>query len=111
MSRQDMGPDLPLYQNVNLMLFDAQYTLSEIVEKIDWGHAAAPIGLDVAMRVGIKKMLFMHHDPFALDDKIALAEKQTRDYYNMRLKSSQDSMDRIHHVEWSFAQEGMIVDV
>ena len=34
-SRTDMGPDLPLYQDVDLMIFDAQYTFSEAMEKND----------------------------------------------------------------------------
>ncbi|MGE0615750.1 MAG: MBL fold metallo-hydrolase, partial [Bacteriovoracia bacterium] len=39
-TREDLGPDLPLYQGVDLMVFDAQYTLMETIEKVDWGHAA-----------------------------------------------------------------------
>ncbi|MBD3393946.1 MAG: MBL fold metallo-hydrolase, partial [Chitinivibrionales bacterium] len=36
-SREDLGPDLPLYQNVNLLVIDAQYSLPEAIEKVNWG--------------------------------------------------------------------------
>ena len=60
---EQLGPDLALYQGVDLMIFDAQYTLMETIERVNWGHAAASLGLDIAMREGIKRVLFMHHDP------------------------------------------------
>ncbi|MCM2280285.1 MAG: MBL fold metallo-hydrolase [Bdellovibrionaceae bacterium] len=107
----ELGPDLPLYQGVDLMVFDAQYTLLEVTEKINWGHAAAPIGLDLAMREGIKRVLFMHHDPAASDDKIADAERQTREYFQAYQESARAAGRPAPVVEWSFAQEGMVVTV
>jgi len=71
-SREELGEDLPLYQNVDLMLFDAQYTLMESIERVNWGHAAASLGLDIAMREGVKRVLFMHHDPASTDEKSRL---------------------------------------
>lgn len=105
-SRTDLGEDLPMYQNVDVMVFDAQYTFVEATEKVDWGHSSAPIGLDIAMREGIKKVYFVHHDPAASDEKIAEAEKQTRDYYNARLKAAKLQNKPINEVDWEFAQEG-----
>ncbi len=119
-SREELGPDLPLYQNVDLMIFDAQYTLMESIEKINWGHAAASIGLDLAMREGVKRVLFVHHDPASTDEKILQAEKEARRYYQSQLKSSRraqgvegvaQSVSSLHEVEWLFAYEGMLVDV
>ena len=69
-TREDLGEDLALYQDVDLMVFDAQYTLMETIEKINWGHAAASLGLDIAMREGVKRVLFMHHDPASSTEKI-----------------------------------------
>lgn len=110
-SREDLGPDLPLYQNVDLMVFDAQYTFLEATEKIDWGHASAPIGLDLAMREKIKKVLFIHHDPAATDEKVASAEEQTRAYYNHLLSMAKKMKKKVAEVDWSFAHEGTEVEV
>lgn len=70
-SREQLGHDLPLYQNVDLMLFDAQYSIQEAKEKVNWGHSAAAPGLEIAFREGIKKIVLTHHDPWASDDQIA----------------------------------------
>lgn len=86
-SPSDLGDDIGLYQNVDLAVMDAQYTFVEATERINWGHASAPVGLDLAMREGIKRTLFVHHDPAASDVKIQQLEKQTREYYEAALKT------------------------
>lgn len=103
-TREELGPDLPLYQNVDLMAFDAQYTLMETLEKVNWGHAAASVGLDIALRERVKRILFMHHDPASSDEKIAMVEAQTRRYFEAELKKSGDAL--VYRPEWAFAQEG-----
>ena len=107
-TRAEIGPDLPLYQGVDLMVFDAQYSISEVTEKVNWGHAAAPIGLDIAMREGIKRVLFVHHDPFSSDEKVAAAEFQTRRYYEAHLKDK-TAEQSLHKVDWSFAHEDLVI--
>jgi phosphoribosyl 1,2-cyclic phosphodiesterase len=110
-SRDQLGPDLPLYQGVDLMIFDAQYTLMETIEKVNWGHAAASIGLDIAMREGVKRVLFMHHDPASTAEKIAAAEAQARRYFTSQVTQFQRSGKPVPELEWSFAHEGMTVDL
>lgn len=107
MSREQLGPDLALYQGVDLMLFDAQYTLTETVEKMNWGHAAASLGIDLAMREKIGRVVFMHHDPASSDEKIAAAEAQARLYYTSQVKLAERNGLQAHALEWSFAHEGM----
>ncbi len=106
-TRDELGPDLGLYQKADLMLFDAQYTLTEAVDKANWGHAVASFGLDIALREGIKKALFAHHDPFATADKIAAAEAQARAYYESRFEELRKLGENPQPVDFSFAIEGM----
>jgi phosphoribosyl 1,2-cyclic phosphodiesterase len=101
-----LDQDFPMYQNLDLMIFDSQYTIEEAIEKMNWGHSAATIGLDLALREHIRKVAFVHHDPMASDEKIAAAEKQARDYYHHQLKGLTKSGVRPPHVEWTFAREG-----
>jgi ribonuclease BN (tRNA processing enzyme) len=110
-TREELGPDLPLYQGVDLMTFDAQYTLMETLEKIDWGHAAASLGLDIAMRENIKRVLFMHHDPASTSEKVAAAEVQARRYYESQIKSARRADQTLHPVEWSFAFDGLTIEL
>jgi len=105
-TRADLGADLPLYQNVDLMIIDAQYTLLESTEKVNWGHGAAPDGLEIAMREGIKRVWFVHHDPAASDEKIAEAEAEARGFYEKQLAMRPHSTRKFHEVEWSFARDG-----
>lgn len=105
-SKEELGDDLPLYQNIDALIMDAQYTLSESVEKIDWGHASAAAGLDIAMREGIPMVYFVHHDPAASDEKIAKARYETERYYKSQLKQAKRTGLAIHKVEWTFMVEG-----
>ncbi|MGE0764156.1 MAG: MBL fold metallo-hydrolase [Bdellovibrionales bacterium] len=111
MSASELGPDLPLYQNVDAMIFDAQYSFVEATERINWGHASAPIGLDLAMREKVKRVFFIHHDPAASDGKIAKIEGQTREYYQAIVRSLKEQNEPVHEVDWCFAREGMVIEV
>lgn len=110
-SAADLGSDLPLYQNADLMLFDAQYTLLEAVEKMNWGHSAAPIGLDIALRENVKQILFAHHDPGASDDKVADAERQTRDYLEAYRENARAAGKIVPEIKWGFAREGQVIEI
>lgn len=105
-SRQDLGEDLGLYQNADLMFFDAQYTMLEAAEKMNWGHSAAPIGLELALREGVKRVLFAHHDPGASDEKVADAERQTSDFLAAFREQARRAGRVVPDVEWAFAREG-----
>lgn len=110
-STEELGQDLALYQNADLALFDAQYTLQEAPEKINWGHSTAPTGIDIALREGVKRILFAHHDPGASDEKIAGAEEQTRKYIQVCRESARLAGQEIPQIEWGFAREGQEVDL
>ncbi len=110
-SREALGVDLPLYQGVDLMYFDAQYTLPELAEKANWGHSAAQLGLDIAFREGIKSVLFAHHDPGADTNQLYELKNQTREYYDWKIKTSETSRTHLPMVKWRYAYEGLVVDL
>ncbi len=108
---QELGADYPLYRGADLMVIDAQYMLGEAADRINWGHAVATLGLDLALREGIERVVFTHHDPSASYEKIKVALEQTRSYHdtarNYALKESQE----IPAVEWEFAYDGLVVTI
>lgn len=110
-TREALGPDLPLYQNIDVMYFDAQYTLPELAEKANWGHSAAQLGLDLAFRENIRHMLFAHHDPGATTQQLFELKKQTREYYEWRLQTAETNRLKLPNVKWQFAHEGMEIDL
>lgn len=105
-TRDELGPDLALYQNVDFMYFDAQYTLPELAEKANWGHSAAQVGIDLAFREGIKKIYFGHHDPGATTHQILELKRQTAEYYNWRIENNHQPLQPF---DWDYAHEGMSV--
>ncbi len=108
-TQEELGADLPLYQDIDLMYFDAQYTLPELAEKANWGHSAAQVGLEIAFREGIKRVLFAHHDPGARTDHVLELRRQTREYYEAVAKASAANNEPIPAVTWDFAHEGLEV--
>ena len=109
-SAEALGPDLPLYQGVDMMFFDAQYTLPELAEKANWGHSASQIGLDLAFREKMKCVVFAHHDPGADANQIFGLEKETREYYDWKIKTSSANNITLSGVKWLFAHEGLVID-
>lgn len=97
-SREELGKDLPYYQNLDLLVFDAQYELEELADKNDWGHSSAPIGIDLALREGIKNLVLIHHDPWASDDRLRKSLAKAQQYCRHNL---------VHHDDvWPPGSEG-----
>ena len=67
---RELGPDLKYFQNLDFLLFDAQYELAELAHRFDWGHCSPNIGVDLALWEHIKRLAFAHHDPWASDTKL-----------------------------------------
>lgn len=110
-SAEELGEDNQLYHNADLMIFDAQYSFSEGLTRINWGHSNGPIGLDIAIRENIKKVLFVHHDPSASDEAIHKAEQQTQAYYQAICKERKLMKMPSPQVQWKFGVEGESVDL
>lgn len=108
---QDLGEDVNLYRNADLCYFDAQYTLDEFLTHMNWGHSAAPIGLEIALREGVRSIVFAHHDPAASDRKIADAERQTRDFLTAYRASAKASGRVLPEINWQFAHDGDSFDL
>jgi len=68
LSADAVRPIIDFFQGADLLIYDAQYTMVENVEKADWGHSNMFTGIDMALEAGAKKLVFTHHDP-GYDDK------------------------------------------
>ena len=59
-----MRSHLDFFKGADTLVFDAQYGLRESWEsKVDFGHSSAMIGVDLARRAGVKKLVLFHHEP------------------------------------------------
>lgn len=105
-SKEELGRDIELYQGADLMVFDAQYTFGDALEKRNWGHSSAPVGIDLAVRENVKEILFMHHDPSSSNEMINQASDLTNRYYEQLLFDRKKLKLELPSLKWRFATEG-----
>lgn len=74
------GKFIDFFQNADILIFDAQYTLEETINKRDWGHSSALIGIDLAIKSNVKKLVLFHHEPDNNDEMIHKILKQSIKY-------------------------------
>ena len=71
------------FQDADLLIFDAQYSLAEVLDRPDWGHSTSVMGAELAHRASVKRLALSHHDPTSTDEKI-WSEKDQAEAYLMR---------------------------
>lgn len=71
---------IEFFKEADLLIFDAQYSLSEALDKLDWGHSTALIGAELAHRAQAKRVALFHHDPVTSDEKIWQTKEQAEVY-------------------------------
>jgi ribonuclease BN (tRNA processing enzyme) len=65
-----MQPYADFYRDADLLIFDAQFTLAESLEKRTWGHSSAIVGVELACSANVKNLALFHHDPGADDAQL-----------------------------------------
>ena len=77
-----LKPYVEFFRNADVLIFDAQYTFVENVEKEDWGHSNVFTGVDIALEAGVKNLLITHHEPTYSDSVLWKNLQKARDYLN-----------------------------
>lgn len=101
-------PDLALYKNVDFMLHDGQFTIANKSSNITPANDSAPIGLEVAMKEKVKKILFTNHDAWAGDDEIS--ERYLNSFDQLLVYLNKNKVDKLT-IDWGVAYEGQIVEL
>ena len=96
---KDLGKDHVYYTDLDLLVFDAQYEMDELASRFDWGHCSAPIGVDLALREGIRNVILTHHDPRSPEEKEFRMLQQAMTHLNKQLPAYQEVWDRLHQPE------------
>ncbi len=71
---------IDFFHQSDLLIFDAQYGLSEVLDKPDWGHSTPIMGAELAHRAGVKRLALFHHDPTSSDEKVWAGKEQAEAY-------------------------------
>ncbi len=61
---------IDFYSNADFLIFDAPFSFSEEIEKINWGHSSALVGIDLSVKAEVKKLVLFHHAPENDDDAV-----------------------------------------
>lgn len=77
-------PFTDFFSGADLLIYDAQFSFLENIEKEDWGHSNALIGVDIALLSKVKKLIFIHHDPTYDDKKLWDMLEMANEYLDIR---------------------------
>jgi len=65
---EDGYPFVDFFQNADLLIFDAQYTMADATfTKASWGHSSNVMGVELAARARVKRLAIFHHEPINTD--------------------------------------------
>jgi len=84
LSQVALEPYHDFFRGADVLIFDAQYTLAESVEKEHWGHSTAFVGIDMALEAGVKQLLLTHHEPTYDDRKLWDIQQQAMRYLELQ---------------------------
>lgn len=81
---------LSFFNHADLLIFDAQYgLLTSIDAKKNWGHSSNLLGVELAVRAGVKRLCLFHTEHTSDDDELDKYLEDTRKYLNIHDGSSQ----------------------
>lgn len=70
---EDGYPFVAFFRDADLVIFDAQYTLFDAIDaKENWGHSSNLVGVELAVRAGVKRLCLFHME-HTHDDEILQA--------------------------------------
>jgi phosphoribosyl 1,2-cyclic phosphodiesterase len=101
------GPDLSMlvkkydqfFHGADLLIIDAQYSLTEAEQKRGWGHTAMTIAVDCAMHWDIERLGLTHHEPAHSDETIRELFARAHEYLEA-------NNPHRHMMELTLAREG-----
>jgi phosphoribosyl 1,2-cyclic phosphodiesterase len=90
--------NIALFEGVDAIVLDSQYTLGEAIEKYGWGHSAFSMAVDFAAHWGIKQVFLFHHDPTYSDRKL---------FNNLQAARAYAEHMNFHSIVLTLATEGL----
>ena len=73
---------IDLCRDADLLIHDAQYSVTDYARKSDWGHCTVGYAVAVAAAAGVRRLALFHHDPAhddeTLDELLAEAREAAR---------------------------------
>ncbi len=106
MSPQELGLDSQLFQNADVLYFDAQYEEPDMGLKKGWGHGTCRRGFQVSKNFNVQQILFAHHDPASDLQTLWNSKKNAEIVFKSQFAALKDS-----DFKWDFAFEGQTIQL
>lgn len=112
-SPKELGKDLEFYQNLDMLIFDAQYEMAELASRFDWGHCSPNIGVDLALREKIRNLVFTHHDPWATPEKLRRMYAHAKTYLGQQKAAFESTWADVpaKAPQLTMAYDGLVLDL
>jgi phosphoribosyl 1,2-cyclic phosphodiesterase len=86
---KQMDPDntqvyVDFFRDADLLIFDAQYSINDALDRADWGHSSPVMGAELAHRADVRRLALFHHDPMSEDRAIHAGLQQAEAYLTRR---------------------------
>lgn len=87
-------PFVDIFRDADVLIFDAQYPLSDATgPKENWGHSSNLLGVELAVRAGVKRLCLFHSEPTWRDEALDKFLAETREYLTIHAPSSPLQID------------------
>lgn len=103
LSPKAMEPYISFYSDSEALVFDAQFSLEDAMEKEGWGHSSSMVGVDIALKANIKRLILFHHEPSYSDEKLQEIYDKTIRYY--------ETIKGDRNLEIIMAREGLELEI
>ncbi len=88
-STEDSYEFIEFFQNADLLIFDAQYSfLDAVATKENWGHSSNIVGVELALRAGVRRLCLFHNEHTYDDEALDQFLNDTRQYLHLIDNSS-----------------------
>jgi phosphoribosyl 1,2-cyclic phosphodiesterase len=80
-AEKEKYPFVDHFRDADLLIFDAQYSWADASgPKETWGHSSNLLGVELAVRAGVKRLCLFHSEPTWGDEALDRFLAETRDY-------------------------------
>ena len=95
---------LDFFDRADLLIFDAQYDFLDSVDaRENWGHSSNLLGVELALRAGVRRLCLFHHEHTLHDEELDRFLEDTRRYLAILEESST--------MEVRLAYDGLVMEV
>jgi len=92
------------FRNADLLIFDAQYNFLDSVDaKQNWGHSSNILGVELALRAGVRRLCLFHHEHSFDDEALDQILNDTLAYLKIA--------DNTSSLEVCLAYDGLIIAI